>query len=106
MDSWIYALALITLPFDLAILVGGSYLIRAYAQEQALVREQLHDEQINHREELRYKTAMAKAGYEPQDGGSDFMGQLLAQGAQMLMQRGQQPAQPGQQETDNGKGKV
>lgn len=101
MDAWIQALLIIMLPIDLGILVGGLYLIKAYAAEQALVREQLHDEQVNHREELRYKTALAKAGFEPQENsGQDFMGQLLTEGAKLLMER-KAAATPGT-ENDNG----
>lgn len=87
MESWIQALLIITVPLDLGILLGGAYLIRAYTNEQIAVREAAHDAEITNRENIRLQTALAKNGqYEaPQE--SDMLGQLLAMGAPLLLNK-------------------
>lgn len=108
MESWIQALLIITVPLDLAIMLGGAYLIKAYTHEQIAVREAAHDAEITNRENIRLQTALAKNGqYEPEAGGSDTIGQLINQFGPLLLQRlnGQQPGAnaPAMEEKNNGK---
>lgn len=97
MDSLVQALLIITVPLDLGILLGGAYLIKAYTHEQISIREAAHDAEITNREHIRLQTALAKNGqYEPEgSGGSDVIGQLIAAGAPLLMQKLQAQQQPG-----------
>lgn len=108
MDSLVQALLIITVPLDLGILLGGAYLIKAYTHEQISLREAAHDAEITNRENIRFQTALAKSGqYEPKDEGSDAIGQLIAFGAPLLMEKlkaGQEPAyKPGSEAKENGK---
>lgn len=88
MDSWIQALLIITVPLDLIIAIAGAYFIRAYSHEQALIREAAHDAEITQREELRLQRELAKQGqYQPQGSDNDFIGQLIEQGAPLLLSK-------------------
>lgn len=95
MDILIQALIVISVPFDLAIMLGGAYMIRAYSMEQALIREAAHDAEITNRENIRLQQALAKNGqYEGNSAGGLDIGQLITQFAPALLakQGQQQPA--------------
>lgn len=105
MDTLIQALLIISVPFDLAIMLGGVYLIRAYTQEQALVREAAHDAEITNRENIRFQTALAKSGQYEGPSTPDALSQVIALfGPQLLAKFGPQTATPEQPKVDiNGK---
>lgn len=99
MDSLVEALLIITVPFDLLIIMAGLYLIKAYSHEQALVREQLHDAEITNREALRLEKAKIMNG----QGGDDGISSLITQFAPMLLAGLQKQPAAVQESTDNGK---
>lgn len=95
MDSIVWIMALITVPFDLTIMLAGAYFIKAYAAEQALVRQAAHDEQITVRENLRLQGKLVDSGqYQGEQAGG--LDSLIQQFAPLLLAKaqGQQPQAP------------